>query len=131
MRIAPIQQQNHPNFYAKVKFSGDLEYVTKETKNYVKNAAKNIGKSTDTICFKFGKPNYIEGDSFSEQGHFYEVPPSISRRIKVHGKIKKQPFKFEEKYDSYTTALDATHEKLTNRAIYELLCKVKQITNQK
>ncbi len=131
MNITPVSQHNHPNFCAKVKFSGDLEYVTESIKKSVEKAVKNIGNSTDTICFEFGEPGYRKGDSFSEQGHFYEVPPSISRRIKVHGKIKKQPFKFEEKYDSYTTALDATHEKLTNRAIYELLCKVKQITNQK
>ncbi len=131
MNITPVSQHNHPNFCAKVKFSGDLEYVTESIKKSVEKAVKNIGNSTDTICFEFGEPGYRKGDSFSEQGHFYEVPPHIYRWIKASGKIKKKPFEFEENYDCGTIALDSTHENQTNKAINRLLCKVIQITNQK
>ena len=128
MNIIPVSQHNHPNFCAEVKFNGCLEYVTKEMKQEVIERARNFGKSTDTINFDFGTPRNYDRESFSEQGHFYTVPPSISRRVTASIFFNNEKHDFVEKYDNKFTN-HTSHENETWKLITILLEKIKNVTN--
>ncbi len=118
MRIAPIQQQKHQNFCAIIKVKGNLEYVSEKTINYWEELAKDAGRRKDIVFITIDEPRTIKPETFSEQGHFYDIGKRFIRDIKVDFRIGYRWFHENLSYDTYE---DSNHWSLTNGIISNFL----------